>query len=162
MALEQKLPGMTANAVDRDSMLVGAALFSTDAAKLAAFYAKVLQIAFEHRVHEDGREHYIAEVGGGVRFEVKALHTAAGERTADAGPTDGAARASRSEISFRVNDVSGASARALVTGARVVQKAAVETWGTFGVIQDPDGNRIGLWSPPQSSTDMNSDQEGQA
>ena len=160
MALEQKLPGMTANAVDRDSMLVGSALFSADAARLATFYAKVLQIAFEHRVHDDGREHHIAEVGGGVRFEIKALTTANGERASDAGSSEMGGQ-SRSEISFRVSDVAKASAAALVSGGRILQKAEAHTWGTFGVIVDPDGNRFGLWSPPQTA-DSNSDTEGQA
>ena len=161
MAVEQKLPGMTAAAVDRDSMMVGAALFSDDAAKLAAFYSKVLQIAFEHRVHDDGREHHIAEVGGGVRFEIKALTTAAGERASDAGAS-AAGGQSRSEISFRVSDVAKASASALVSGARVLQKAEAFSWGTFATIVDPDGNRLGLWSPPQTQSDNNSDTEGQA
>jgi predicted enzyme related to lactoylglutathione lyase len=162
MAVEQKLPGMTAAAVDRDSMLVGAAVFSNDPARLSAFYSKVLQLAFEHRVHDDGREHHIAEVGGGVRFEIKALTTAAGERTSDAGSAEATGAQSRSEISFRVNDVAKASASALVSGARILQKAEVHAWGTFAVIVDPDGNRLGLWSPPQSTDNSNSDLEGQA
>lgn len=159
MALEQKLPGVTATGSERETLVAGVALFSMDAAKLAAFHAKVLQVAFEHRVHDDGREHHIADLGG-VKFEVKSLVTAGGERTSDAGATQGTTEVSRSELSFRVADVAGASARALVSGARIVQKATTYDWGTFAVIQDPDGNRIGLWSPPRAED--NSDLEASA
>lgn len=158
MALEQKLPGVTAAGTERETLVAGVALFSQDAAKLAAFHAKVLQVAFEHRVHDDGREHHIADLGG-LKFEIKSLVTASGERTSDAGATQGSNEVSRSELSFRVADVAGASARALVSGARIVQKAMTHDWGTFAVIQDPDGNRIGLWSPPHAT---NSDMEGTA
>lgn len=160
MALEQKLPGVTAAGSERETLLAGVALFSQDAAKLATFHAKVLQVAFEHRVHGDGREHHIADLGG-MKFEIKSLVTASGERTSDAAGTTGSTEVSRSEVSFRVADVAGASARALVSGARIVQKATTHDWGTFAVIQDPDGNRIGLWSPPTAAT-ANSDTEGTA
>ena len=59
---------------------------------------------------------------------------------------------SRSETSFQVAGVAGAAARAMVNGGRIVQKATQYDWGTFAVVLDPDGNRIGLFEPQTVST----------
>lgn len=48
-----------------------------------------------------------------------------------------------------VNDLDKATARALARGGAVEESAkAIGTVdGTFSIIVDPDGNRVGLWSP---------------
>jgi len=67
----------------------------------------------------------------------------------------------RSELSFRVPGVPSAVARALVAGGRVLQPAETFAWGTFAVVLDPDGNRIGLFEPPVAD-DSESNLEAQA
>ena len=60
--------------------LVGAAIFAADPARLSSFYGMLLGVRFERKVHEDGRDHRIARIGG-THFEIKATTTPDGERT---------------------------------------------------------------------------------
>ena len=159
MALETKIPGRSAAGTGNETLVAGLALFSSKPAELARFYEQVLRTAFTHRVHADGREHWIAAMGG-VQLEIKALMAADGQPTADAHGSIDAAGMSRSELSFQVAGVSSAAARALVAGGRVLQKAETFDWGTFAVVLDPDGNRLGLFEPPVAP--HNSDMEDQA
>jgi predicted enzyme related to lactoylglutathione lyase len=159
VALETPIPRPGAARRGDQSTVVGLALFSRRPAELARFYEQVLRTAFTHRVHADGREHWIVALGG-VQLEVKALETAAGEPTSDSFGSIDASGTSRSELSFRVADVPAAAARALVAGGRVLQKAEDFDWGTFAVVLDPDGNRLGLFQPPVHAP--NSDTEAQA
>ncbi len=147
MALEQKLPGRSATGTGNESVVAGAALFSDAPAELAAFYEKVLRTSFTHRVHDDGREHWIVGMDG-IQLEIKALETAARQPTADAFASDESVGMSRAELSFRVAGVSAAVARATLSGGRVLQKAETFDWGTFAVLLDPDSNRLGLFEPP--------------
>jgi predicted enzyme related to lactoylglutathione lyase len=160
MALETRIPRPGAARTGQHSLVAGVALFSRRPAELASFYEQVLRTSFTHRVHEDGREHWIVALGG-VQLEVKALETAAGDPTSDSFGSLDAAGTSRSELSFRVADVSASVARALVSGGRVLQKAEAFDWGTFAVVLDPDGNRLGLFHEP-TRTSSNSDTEAQA
>jgi predicted enzyme related to lactoylglutathione lyase len=50
-----------------------------------------------------------------------------------------------------VSGVAGAAARAMVNGGKIMLKAEQLDWGTFAVVLDPDGNRIGLFEPPTTS-----------
>ena len=146
MALETKIPSREATGHGSETLVAGVALFSAKPAELARFYEQVLRTALTHRVHDDGREHWIVAMGG-VQLEIKALETAAGTATADAHGSDAASGISRSELSFRVAGVASAVARALIAGGRVLQKADTYSWGTWAVVLDPDGNRLGLFEP---------------
>lgn len=154
MALETPIPRSEALGTER-TLVVGVALFSNDPARLVGFFEKVLRVTFAKRAHDDGRVHYIASLAG-VQLEVKALRTADGSPTPDAAGTnvDGV---SRSEVSFQVAGVAGAAARAMVNGGRIIQKAETFSWGTFAVVLDPDGNRIGLFEP-NTATPTNEEQ----
>ena len=146
MALETPTPTNAASGTAHEARVAGLALFSREPAALASFYEQVLRTSFTHRVHEDGREHWIVALGG-VQLEIKALDTAEGTSTADAFESAQATGMSRSELSFSVPSVPAASARAMVAGGRILQKAETFSWGTFGVVVDPDGNRLGLFEP---------------
>jgi len=150
MALEQKLPGLSATGTGNESGVAGIALFSDAPAELAAFYEKVLRTGLTHRVHEDGREHWIVDMDG-IHLEIKALMTAGGEPTSDAFASDESVGMSRAEMSFRVVGLSGAVARATLAGARVLQKPETHRWGSFAVLLDPDSNRLGLFEPPTAT-----------
>ncbi|MCW2962460.1 MAG: Glyoxalase-like domain [Thermoleophilia bacterium] len=158
MALETPIPTTAANGTANQALVAGLALFSTKPEELARFYEQVLRTAFTHRVHEDGREHWIVAMGG-VQLEIKALETADGAPTSDSFGTDAAGGISRSELSFQVPSASAASARAMVAGGRILQKATSYDWGTFGVVTDPDGNRLGLFEAPNEDIPTT---EGQA
>jgi predicted enzyme related to lactoylglutathione lyase len=103
-----------------------------------------------HRVHANGSEHWIAAQGG-VQVEIKALTCADGSPTPDGAATreHGESGTSRAELSFQVDDVAAASARAVISGGRVLQRAETFSWGTFAVVLDPELNRIGLFTPPR-------------
>lgn len=160
MALETKIPGREATGTGHETLVAGLALFSAKPADLARFYEQVLRTAFTHRVHDDGREHWITSLGG-VQLEIKAVVTAAGTPTADSFGSIDASGTSRSELSFQVGDVPAAAARALVAGGRMLQASEAFSWGTFAVVLDPDGNRLGLYTPVRGH-DPNSDTEDHA
>jgi predicted enzyme related to lactoylglutathione lyase len=155
MALETPVPRSEALGSEQ-TLVAGVALYSVDPDRLSAFFQKVLRVTFRHRAHEDGRVHFIASLAG-VQLEIKALRKADGTPTPDAAGTDPNG-VSRSEVSFQVSGVAGAAARAMVNGGRIVLKAEQLEWGTFAVVLDPDGNRIGLFEPPTVPTTT----EGQA
>jgi predicted enzyme related to lactoylglutathione lyase len=125
--------------------LVGAGLFSMRPDRLVAFYTELLGLRFEHRNHEDGREHWVTQVGD-LHFEIKAALTAGGEPTPDAGGLVSPGR-SRLELSFQVGDVDDALARALELGASPQAAVRSYAWGRFAVVLDPDGNRLGIYAP---------------
>lgn len=155
MALETPIPRTEALGSDQ-TLVAGVALFSEDPARLVRFLETVLRVTFTRRAHDDGREHWITSLAG-VQLEVKALRTTDGSPTPDSAGTN-ATGVSRAEVSFQVAGVAGAAARAMVNGGRIVQKAEAFDWGTFAVVLDPDGNRIGLFEPPTSTPTT----EGQA
>lgn len=127
--------------------IVGVALFSAQPGKLAAFYGMLLGLRFERRLHPDGREHRIAKIGpegSSVHFEIKLSVTPAGQVTPDATPSAGHGA---SEISFEVQDAHAAFDYALVLGATELLPITDKPYGLFGSVLDPDGNRVGLYSP---------------
>jgi predicted enzyme related to lactoylglutathione lyase len=129
------------------------ALFSGTPAELAAFYGMLLGLRFERRVHEDGRDHRICRLGG-VHVEIKAARTASGEPTPDAA---GGARGEVSsiELSFEVENAARSREYALTLGASELQDVSEHSWGTWAVVLDPDGNRMGLWSRPNETLTTN-------
>lgn len=121
--------------------LVGAAIFSEQPAELAAFYGMLLGLRFERRVHENGSDHRIARLAG-LHFEIKSADGP------DAGTRD---RQSSIELSFDVPDVQASHDYALKLGADELQAPADFDWGTWSVVSDLDGNRLGLFSPPSDT-----------
>lgn len=133
--------------------LVGAAIFAADPARLSSFYGMLLGVRFERKVHEDGRDHRIARIGG-THFEIKATTTPDGDRTPDAVAPELAGDVSTIELSFTVPDATASWDYALMLGAMAHEPVTHHTWGSFGTVRDPEGNRIGLFSLPQESTDI--------
>jgi predicted enzyme related to lactoylglutathione lyase len=127
--------------------VVGTAVFSERPAELAAFYERVLGISLEHRQHRDGREHWITNIGA-VHFEIKATRRDDGSPTPDAVATGGSH--SNIELSFRVDDAVATFDLAIECGGRVHQPLVEYRWGAFGVVLDPDGNRLGVYGAPSN------------
>jgi predicted enzyme related to lactoylglutathione lyase len=51
-------------------------------------------------------------------------------------------------INFRVKDLHAMLAQLRAAGAVVDEKVQEESYGKFGWVMDPEGNRIELWEPP--------------
>ncbi|HEX2735549.1 MAG TPA: VOC family protein, partial [Polyangiaceae bacterium] len=51
-------------------------------------------------------------------------------------------------INFRVKDLHAMLAQLRAAGATVDDKVMDESYGKFGWVMDPEGNRIELWQPP--------------
>lgn len=144
---------MTVAASQRvEHALAGVAIFAHQPASLASLYADILGRRLDRRVHTDGREHWILALGG-VQLEIKALRTADGERTSDAVGTEQAAGGtSRAELSLTVPDARAAFERAIELGCTPNQAPEQHSWGTFATVIDPEGNRLGLYTPPSTPT----------
>lgn len=54
-------------------------------------------------------------------------------------------------VNFRVRDLSGLLQQLRGRGVEVVREEAVEGIGKFAWILDPEGNRVELWQPADSS-----------
>lgn len=52
-------------------------------------------------------------------------------------------------INFRVHDLQALLAALRAEGCQVDDKVDESEFGKFGWVQDPEGNRIELWQPPQ-------------
>ena len=55
-------------------------------------------------------------------------------------------------INFRVKDLHAMLAQLRAAGAAVDDKVQEESYGKFGWVIDPEGNRIELWEPPPASS----------
>jgi predicted enzyme related to lactoylglutathione lyase len=51
-------------------------------------------------------------------------------------------------INFRVKDLHAMLAQLRAAGATVDEKVLEESYGKFGWVMDPEGNRVELWEPP--------------
>lgn len=128
--------------------IVGAAIFTPNIHRIGAFYERLFGITLDRRNHDDGRIHWICEIGA-VHFEIKSTVTADGTPTPDA--VEGGGSHSNIELSLRVENAAEMAAIAQNLGATVHQTVETYPWGDFGVVLDPDGNRIGLYSQPTDS-----------
>jgi predicted enzyme related to lactoylglutathione lyase len=54
-------------------------------------------------------------------------------------------------INFRVKDLHAMLAQLRAAGALVDEKVVDESYGKFGWVMDPEGNRIELWEPAAES-----------
>lgn len=139
---------MTVAVAQTQATLVGAAWFSDEPRQLVDFYQRVLGLSFERRAHDDGRVHWICDVAG-VHVEIKAARTTQGAPTSDAGT--GALRSSV-ELSWQVADVDAATELALAHGATLQMAPVTHPWGRWAVVLDPQGNPLGLYAAPASSS----------
>lgn len=53
-------------------------------------------------------------------------------------------------INYRVNNLSRLLAHLRKEGVRVARKMEKSSYGKFGWVYDPEGNRIELWEPPRA------------
>jgi catechol 2,3-dioxygenase-like lactoylglutathione lyase family enzyme len=54
-------------------------------------------------------------------------------------------------INFRVKDLRAMLAQLRAAGAAVDDKVQEESYGKFGWVMDPEGNKVELWQPPPGS-----------
>ena len=113
----------------------------------------------EHRQHDDGREHWVTNIGP-VHFEIKATQQADGSPTPDAVVSDGGGH-SNIELSFRVEDAQRTWDAAIAAGGSAHQPLVTYRWGVFGVVLDPDGNRLGIYAacPPPSGASADEEED---
>ncbi len=130
-------------AVDTRPALVGVTIYSPRPDVLASFYAKVLAMSLDGGVdHLSGEAMFRTQLDG-LEFEVIGSNTAVGTGAV--------------QPSVQVDDVASAVQRALDADGAVHLGAADHDWGTYAIVVDPDGNRLGLYAPV-----FNSDMEGPA
>lgn len=131
---------MTAGADIRTSpTLVGVTIFSSRPGDLASFYARVLGVSLDGGVdHLSGESMFRTQLDG-LEFEV-------------IGTTE-VTTGSAIQPSVQVSDVESTVQRALDADGSVQLATATHDWGTFAVIADPDGNRLGLYAPSSSDTE---------
>lgn len=56
-------------------------------------------------------------------------------------------------INFRVKDLGAMLAQLRAAGVAVEDKVLEESYGKFGWVMDPEGNRIELWEPPPANSE---------
>lgn len=54
-------------------------------------------------------------------------------------------------LNFRVRDLHAMLAQLRAAGAAVDEKVQEESFGKFGWVMDPEGNRVELWEPPRTA-----------
>jgi len=124
---------VTATADTRTATFVGVTIYSSRPAELAAFYARVLGTSLDGGLdHLSGEAMFRTQVGG-LEFEI------IGSSATIPG--------SAVQPSVQVADVTASIREALDADGSVHLGAAEHDWGTFAVVLDPDGNRLGLFAP---------------
>lgn len=53
-------------------------------------------------------------------------------------------------LNFRVRDLDAMRAQLIAAGCKVDEKVERSEYGAFGWVDDPEGNRIELWEPPDT------------
>lgn len=139
---------MTA-AIDTRPALVGVTIYTSRPGDLASFYARVLGTTFEGGVdHLSGESMFRTQLEG-LEFEI-------------VGSSDAASTGAIGSVqpSVHVADVAAAMQRALEADGSVQLGVDTHDWGTYAIVADPDGNRLGLYAPKSGTT--SSDTEGTA
>ncbi len=139
---------MTTDApIEARPALVGVTIYSSRPGDLASFYARVLGTSLDGGVdHLSGEAMFRTQLDG-LEFEVIGSST----------PLEGGASV---QPSVQVDDVQLAVQQALEADGSVHLAIAEHDWGTYAIVTDPDGNRLGLYAPVH--TPSSSDMEGQA
>jgi predicted enzyme related to lactoylglutathione lyase len=123
--------------VDTRPALCGVTIYSSRPDLLASFYAKVLATSLDGGVdHLSGEAMFRTQLDG-LEFEVIGSSTALGSGSV--------------QPSVQVPDVAAAVQRALDADGSVHLGVADHDWGTFAIVVDPDGNRLGLYAPAHNS-----------
>ena len=52
-------------------------------------------------------------------------------------------------VNYRVDDLHALPAQLRAEGCKVDEKIEESAYGKFGWVQDPEGNRLELWQPPE-------------
>jgi predicted enzyme related to lactoylglutathione lyase len=124
-------------AVDTRPHLVGVTIYSSRPGDLASFYARVLGTPLDGGIdHLSGESMFRTQLEG-LEFEVIGSSSASG--------------GSSVQPSVQVADVQAAVQRALDADGSVHLGVAEHAWGTYAIVMDPDGNRLGLFAPAYSS-----------
>ena len=117
--------------------LVGVTIYSPRPDVLASFYARVLGTSLDGGVdHLSGEAMFRTRLDG-LEFEI--IGTSSGVGSGSIQP------------SVQVEDVAAAVQLALEADGSVHLGAADHEWGTFAIVLDPDGNRLGLYAPTFTS-----------
>lgn len=120
--------------------LVGVTIYSSRPGDLASFYARVLGTSLDGGVdHLSGEPMFRTQLHG-LEFEV------IGSASAPAGTGS-------VQPSVQVADVPAALQRALDADGSVHLGAATHEWGSYAIVVDPDGNRLGLYAPAATNSD---------
>lgn len=128
-------------AVDTKPALVGVTIYSSRPGDLASFYARVLGTTFNGGVdHLSGESMFRTQLAG-LEFEIVGSADAA--TTGDIGTV---------QPSVHVADVAAAVHRALDADGSVQLGTETHDWGTYAIVADPDGNRLGLYAPGTGTT----------
>ncbi|MCW2928274.1 MAG: Glyoxalase-like domain [Thermoleophilia bacterium] len=123
--------------------VVGVTIYSSRPAELAAFYARVIGTSLDGGVdHLTGEALFRAQLGG-LEFEVIGSNTALGSGAV--------------QPSVLVPDVTAAVQRALDADGSVHLGAAEHSWGSYAIVMDPDGNRLGLYAPAEDASNSESE-----
>jgi predicted enzyme related to lactoylglutathione lyase len=140
------MPPSTTDSAVATPTVVGVSVYARDTNKAVSFWEQFAGIELERQAHDDGRVHFVSKLADGIHFEVKATHVAGAATPDDIDAT-------AFEVSLKVADADEAIARAIALGARITRPAADYSWGRYGVVVDPVGTRIGLFSPTKESTE---------
>jgi lactoylglutathione lyase len=124
-----------------DVVEVGALiLVAADARTTAAFYQAVGSIELLPEQHDDDPVHFVAELGGCHFAIFDAREPGTAPRPGMAGET---------MAGFRVTSVEEAVEAARGLGARVIQEPDDYPWGRRALLEDPDGRRVEVFTPPR-------------
>jgi len=123
---------------------VGGVFFrSSDPKKLGKWYAEHLGIAVESWGSTQGTSFAPADMPSEA-FTVWSVFAANTEYFGASGQTF--------MINLVVDDLDAALANVAAGGANVLPDREEQDFGRFGWFVDPDGNRVELWQPPETST----------
>ncbi len=121
-------------------------LFVEDVAVSRKFYAEAFDLC-PGFIHESGDYGEMQTGETTLSFSSRKLMQQLGKKPAVASPA-----APSFEIAFEVSDVPSALARALHSGANIVQEPKEEAWGqTTSYVSDPDGYLVEICSPVAAS-----------
>ena len=127
------------NAVDTRPSIVGVTIYTSRPGDLASFYAKVLGLPLHGGVdHLSGESMFRARIDE-LEFEI----------VGSAGAVSGGGASVQPSV--QVGDVPAAVQRALEADGSVHLGVAEHDWGTYAIVADPDGNRLGLYAPVYNS-----------
>lgn len=125
-------------AINTKPQLCGVTIYSSRPEVLSSFYAHVFDTELKGGVDHLSGEAMFRTQFNGVEFEVIGTNSMSG--------------GSSVQPSVQVADVARVVERALDANGSVHLAAADHDWGSFAIILDPDGNRIGLYTPAQHAT----------